>query len=317
MEEQVRVKMLEEPSTVGARDEHAYLLGTPPVREFMQFIRMRALSGGSSETALIERWRIAADYRRELETIGGDIPNSETLKPLSEEMQDAADRLRQELGIDCAMSGIPYRYALVDLDQVIVHQRSVNLAYVEALRTTLPQNPSDQELLRFTSGQLMPAAEVHVTRAAENVFTFSSDSSDLRHLDTALLHPATIPWHQPTGRPTHILAVSVGFGINFLSALYTRGKLILINGTHRAYLLYELGIRTVPCLVHEVSCDDDFNLSGAADIQRSLQVYLRSKHPPRLRDFFDPHLCHIIPVSRANQLVHIQVNTQRSRICIA
>jgi hypothetical protein len=81
-------------------------------------------------------------------------------------------------------------------------------------------------------------------------------------------------------------------------------------------MVYERGIRKFPCLVREASSDDDLDLVGAGDVKQNLHVYVRSRRPPRLRDFSDPLLHTIVPVAAASRLVHVQINTQRSRVSV-
>jgi hypothetical protein len=192
----------------------------------------------------------------------------------------------------------------------------VDLAFIGSLKAAFPSDPTDEELFRFAAGRLRRAPEVRVTRTSENVYTFASDSSDLRFLDIALLDPEAVHGYHAPGHAAGVVAVFVGFGVNFLCALRLRDRLLLTNGTHRAYMLYDLGIRRVPCLVREVSSDDDLDLIGATDVKQSLQVYLRARRPPRLKDFFDPQLRKIVPVAATSRLVHVQLNTQRSRVSI-
>ena len=314
-----KVKSASEKCAIeGARiDAHAYLLGTPPIREFMEVLRARRLNGTcAQEDELAHEWRRAAHYIRELEAAEGGCVENAALISLPAEMEGFARRELEDPCVERSLGLLPYRWALVDLDQLVVHQRSVDLTFIESLKAAFPKSPTDEELFRFAAGRLRQAPDVRVTRTSENVYTFSSASSDLRFLDIALLDPQTVHGYHAPGHAAAVVGVFVGFGANFLCALRMQGRLILSNGTHRAHMLYELGIRRVPCLVREVSCDDDLDLIGATDVKQNLQVYLRARRPPRLKDFFDPQLRKIIPVAAASRLVHVQVNTQRSRVSI-
>jgi hypothetical protein len=299
-------------------EEHVFLLGTPPIREFLELVKARRLNVCCApEEILVHEWRRAADHIRELEvTESGSVENA-ALTALPEEMERCVSHELEDPCVKRSLGLLPCRWALVDLDQLIVHQRSVDLTFIGSLKAAIPTSPTDEELFRFTAGRLRPAPDVRITRTSENVYTFSSASADLRFLDIALLDPEMVHGYHAPGRAAGAVAVFVGFGANFLSALRMQGRLILINGTHRSHLLYDLGIRRVPCLVREVSCDDDLDLIGAPEVKQSLQVYLRARRPPRLKDFFDPQLRKIIPVAAASRLVHVQLQTQRSRVSIA
>jgi hypothetical protein len=319
MEEPERTDIVSESArTAARRDRHAYLLGTPPLREFMEFIRARCPGSGSMlDENLTEEWRGAARRIRELEDTERGCVDNAALLPLPDAIETLASEVLLDPVVARSLRLLPYRWAMVELDRLIVHQRSVDLAFISDLKRAVPSRPNHEDLLRIASGGIGSAPEVQVTRTSENVYTFSSVSSDLRFLDLALLHPNAVRGYDIPGRATKVLALFVGYGVNLLCALRMQGRLILINGTHRAHLLCELGVRRLPCLVREVACDEDLDLIGASEIKQSLPVYLRAPRPPLLKDFFDPLICKIIPVASASRLVHVQVNTQRSRLTIA
>jgi hypothetical protein len=51
------------------------------------------------------------------------------------------------------------------------------------------------------------------------------------------------------GVPKYVVAIAVGYGANFLAAAHVEGRLILWNGSHRAYALRAAGHTHVPCLI--------------------------------------------------------------------
>jgi hypothetical protein len=297
--------------------EHAYLIGTPPIRDFVEFVRTRAVRGVDLEDdQLMPRWRRAANHIRELEVTEGGFADDAAIMPLADALGALAQRELQEPRVQRSLRHLPYRWALIDLDQVIVHQRSLDRASVRRLAAAFPAAPTEEDLFRLAAGLLTPAPEMRVTRAEESVYTFASASSDLRFLDIALLDPQSVHGYDPPGRAAAVVAVSVGYGINFMAVFAMQGRLILHNGTHRAVMAYDQGIRKIPCLVRQVSSDDDLDLVGAGDIKRNLHLYMGSRRPPRLKDFADPLLHTIIPVAATSRLVHVQINTQQSRISV-
>ena len=298
-------------------DEYAYLIGAPPVRDFVEFVKTRLVKGvGPEEGQLISKWRTAANYIRELEAADGGFADDAAIMPLPDAVAALAQQELQDPCVRRSLAHLPHQWALVDLDQVIVHQRSLDRASITRLAATFPASPTDEELFSLASGRLAPPPEIRVTRASENVYTFASLSSDLRFLDITLLDPESVRGYHPPGRAAAFVAIPIGYGVNFAAVFRIQGRLILHNGTHRASMVYERGIRKFPCLVREVSSDDDLDLVGAGDVKQNLQVYTRSRRPPRLSDFFNPRLHTIIPVAAAGRLVHVQINTQRSRVSV-
>jgi hypothetical protein len=318
MEEQDPTSETSTPAINCARiDEYAYLIGAAPIREFVEFVRARSLQGvGPEEDQLIANWGRAASHIRELEATEGGFADNAEIIPLPDALAALAQRELQDPCVRRSLGHLPYKWALVDLDRVIVHQRSLDRASIRCLADAFPAAPTDEELFSLASGRLRPPPPIRVTRASEYVYTFASPSSDLRFLDLTLLNPQSVQGYHPPGRPAAVVAVAVGYGINFTAVFRIQGRLILHNGTHRATMAYERGIRKFPCLVREVSNDDDLDLVGAGDVKQNLHLYLRSRRPPRLRDFSNPRLHTIIPVAAASRLVHVQINTQRSRVSV-
>src|SRR5206468_1125898 len=99
----------------------------------------------------------------------------------------------------------------------------------------------------------MPQPRVKWMRVRENKFVFMSPSNDLRYLGEMPLEPDQIQDYPPPGNLVGIIGAGVGFGSNFMNAVYAENRLILNNGSHRAYVLRKLGITRVPCIVQHAS----------------------------------------------------------------
>jgi len=298
-------------------DEHAYLTGAPPIEEFLGYVRSRAEEGTADLGRLSEAWRAAAQCRRELELTEAGFADNAEIRPLPSELKPLAERELQEPGVRRSLERVPYYWAVVDLDQLVVHQRSLDLSFVRRLSARFPTRPTDEQLFQLAAGYPRPdPAKISVTRS-ENVTTFVSASSDLRILETTLLDPKSISGYSAPGRASRLVAVAVGYGCNFASAFHIRGRLVLQNALHRESMVYRMGIRRVPCLVREISTEEDLVLVGANDVKQHLSLYVRSPRPPRLSDFLDPRLHVTLRVPFANRLAHVQVNTQLSRARVA
>ncbi len=61
-----------------------------------------------------------------------------------------------------------------------------------------------------------------------------------------------------------VLGLAVGFGANYLQAMYAKNRLILDNGSNRAYALCDMGINHVPCVVQHVSRREELGLIVAS-----------------------------------------------------
>ena len=98
-----------------------------------------------------------------------------------------------------------------------------------------------------------------------------------------------------------------------LNVIQAENRLVLNNGSHRAYALRELGVTHVPCLVQHVSRRDELDLVGG-EIQQSPDRYLKVARPPLLKDYFDQRLRMIVPVYRKNRMVRIQFAVEQAEM---
>jgi hypothetical protein len=295
-------------------ERYLFLLGSPPVREFTDFVRARSADEiGTDERYLEKEWCGAAERMRELELSESGCADGAVLSSLPEEVAPMAESELSDVRVQRAFRGGPYKWALVELDQLIAYQRRVDLGFVEQIKKAIPRHPTAEDLFRCAAGLSQRVPDVHITRVSDNVYCLSSRSSDLRFLELTWLNQNDVRGYNAPGRETRIIGAVVGFGFNFVSAFRIQGRLILVNGTHRAYALRELGTRRIPCLVREVIRDDDWNMLGATEIKQNLPLYL-ARRPPLLKDFFDPRLSKQFAMEPANHLVHVQINAQRSTV---
>src|SRR5205085_5385811 len=78
---------------------------------------------------------------------------------------------------------------------------------------------------------------------ADNTYVFVSESNDIRFLDSVVLNPEQVVHYQSHGPIAGVLGLVVGYGSNYLNAIAAEGRLVLNNGSHRAYALRDLGVR--------------------------------------------------------------------------
>jgi hypothetical protein len=103
-----------------------------------------------------------------------------------------------------------------------------------------------------------------------------------------------------------VVGLAVGFGTNFLNAVYIENRLILNNGSHRAYALRDMGVTHVPCIVQHASSRAELELVGSRFVRRDPDYYLKHPRPPMVKDYFDPQLRKIVPVHRRLRQVTVK-----------
>ena len=293
-----------------AVDETLYLIGRPKLKHFLRFVRHHAVKS-QHEDALIEEWQKAKDHVAQLEeeeagcadhpTIAKIDPNSEYRPLLVEFLKDPLVRN--------GFNTVPTEVAMVELDSLVVYQKHIDLTYVRQLRWRLGLSPSNEEVFRVCLPFDHPQPPAKWSRLDDDSYVFVSASNDLRFLGALPLRPEHVQGCPHPGALLGIVGLAVGFGSNFLNAVYAEGRLILHNGSHRAYALRELGLTHVPCVVQHVSSRDELGVVGPSDVQRDPDYFLKSPRPPMLKDYFNPKLRKIMPANRVHRQVRVQFTT--------
>jgi hypothetical protein len=274
--------------------------------EFIGFVESKAAPGTfAGQADLAERWRSAYARIRELEltdryAVAGADELGANLAP------QAAAVLQNPL-VQRAFALFPFRIGMVDLDNLIVHQKHINVSYVDTLLARLGDEPTDEDIFHFA----LPLdrrydVPVQAARTAANAWTFTSRSNDFRPIDITALFNEDIPSLPLTGAASAILAASVGYGSNMLSAIEADGRLILHNGSHRAYTLREAGHRQAPCLIQHVEHAEELEAVGVPELVQRQDVYIGGARPPLLKDYFDPELRIVLDAPRTARQVVVQ-----------
>lgn len=262
-------------------DDYVFLLGRPPIGELLGFIRNLAMDGqAADQAALTQEWRVANDHLSTIEKAEAGRAVGPPQVPLPTAMQPFAERMRAEPMFRQAYRLVPTRVVLVELDRLVVSQKFINLGFIAALKASLPAPPSEEAVARLAFGLDRTSPQVQFMQNAPNIYS----------------------------------ALTIGFGSNYLNALEIEGRLILHNGSHRAYALRDIGLTHAPCLVRTVTRREELDLVASGDIQQNPDRYLKDPRPPLLKDYFDPQLRKVVPVPRKNRLVRMQFGVEQSEV---
>lgn len=279
-------------------DEAVFLLGRPPMQEFISFIKFNTVDGSEGKEGLLaHEWRVANDRVVSLEEEDAGLADNQSVLPLHDDLAQLAERLAQHPVTTTSFALLPFEIGMVELDRLVVYQKHINLRFVRELQASLGSEPSPEDLFKFT----LPTEPAHPpfrVQRQNNGWVFQSLSQDFRVLDAPLLRPDQLRGYISSGFPAAVAAVIVGYGSNFLQAARVEGRLILGNGSHRAYALRDLGITHAPAIIQHVSRRDELPVLQMGDVAERADYYLRSKRPPLLKDYFDPTLRKIVRVPR-------------------
>jgi hypothetical protein len=301
-------------------DRHVFLAGRPPLGEFVGFMKTETVEGQTAEPGELAReWRAANARVRELEVVeagAADDPPNHDLPP---ELAPLADRVSAERLVLRSFGMAPFEIKLVELNRLVVFQKKINLAHAGELGQLLGDDPSPEDLFHFClplDGRYDPATRAGVIATGPKgpqVVAMLSPSTDFRVLETVVLDPAQIEGLDSHGRPTHVIALVAGYGANYLSAIRVGRRVILKNGSHRAYALAANGIDRAPMLVQTVPEGEESEFLPP-DVLQQPDLYLTNPRPPMLRDYLDHALRVVGHVPRNTKQVRAILNFEESYV---
>jgi hypothetical protein len=297
------------------RDTQLLLLaGRPTLRDFVRFVKAHAVDGSLiDEAKWVLEWQQASKVVRQLDPLEvKSQPVGST--PLPDNIRAAADAELEDPAVRRSIGLLPYSWAWVALDQLIVWQRYINLAFAAELRDRLPLHPTPKDLLDFSAGRLGAQPPLRICGRGGNAFTFSSVSNDLRVTDVVPLDPDCIRGFEPHGRASCVVAVFVGYSINCMISVRMNNRLLLTNGTHRAYALLSRGITHAPCIVRHVSSADDLDLAALPRGNEPAENLFAAPRPPLLKDFFDERLTTHFAAPTRTYLLDMELKFEQAAI---
>lgn len=295
--------------------ENLHLIGWPTLRQFIRYVRSHAVEPPDAGT-LSDQWHAANALVRSLETEEAGLANDPPMGKLGAEYEPLLIELLKDPQVRHSFNIVPTDIALVPLDRLVVYQKHVDLVYARSLEHAIgpPPAPSPEQVFRTCLPFDHPRPPVKWSRGHDDVFVFTSPSNDLRHLGALGLDPDRLSGFAPPGNLVGVAGIAVGFSSNFVSAVYAEGRLILNNGTHRAYALRMRGITHVPCIVQHVPSRDALDVVGAKPVRRDPDFFLRHPRPTMLRDYFDSRLHTVMPVRRRLRQVTVRFQIEERSV---
>lgn len=273
-------------------------------------------SGGASisQGTLAAEWRAANDHLKKLEVTEAGFADDPRITEISKSQHGLIKEVLDDPIFRRSFQLVPTDIAIVELDRLVIFQKFINLNYVRSLQNKLGKKPTDDEIFRFCLPANHPVPQVRLMQTAANSYTFISPSTDFRFVEAKLFDPGDIVNYQPQGPVTAILGLVIGYGANFLNAIKVENRLILLNGSHRAFALRDMGIAQVPCLIQHVSRREELEILIQGEVSQKPEIYLKAPRPPLLKDYFDFELRKTVQVARKERLVKLTFGVEQNDI---
>jgi hypothetical protein len=297
------------PSTA----ETIYLIGRSSPERFLRFVKREGVDP-VSESDLIDEWRAAQARIRELRRQEAGFADDATVGELGDHYESLLIEFLQDPLVRHGFNTVPTEVGMVELDRLVVYQNHIDLAHVARLVGSLERPPDWQDLFRICLPYDHPTPPVAWSRSHDDRFVFHSPSNDLRFLGAIPLERSQVVDCPPTGVVVGVVGITVGFGSNFLNAIKFGNRLILNNGSHRAFALRQLGITHVPCVVQHASSRLDLRMIAPRRLRRSLDSLLEDARPAVLKDYFDERLRTVVRVHRRVRQVTVRFDVDETYV---
>src|SRR5262249_4784634 len=203
-------------------------------------------------------------------------------------------RVREDPVFRRAYGSLPTAFAVVELDRLVVRQKTINLAQVRRLQQQLGPDADAKAVFRLCLPFDHPTIPPRVTALPDGGFEFASPSNDLRFLEAVALRPEQVPGLQSVGPVAGVVGLVVGYGSNYLNAIAAEGRLVLHNGSHRAFALRDLGLTYAPCVIQHARTPAELARAATGALRRRPDAYLKRRRPPLFKDYFDPRLRQLV-----------------------
>ena len=311
----VRERKRTSPANQDVADENLYLIGRPTLKRYLRFVRDHAVKP-PDEGTLTDQWQAAHDFARTLEKEEAGAADNPPITKL--EVNSRNEPLLTEFFKDPLVRNgfntVPTEVAFVELDRLVVYQHHIDLTYVRLLERELGRSPSEEQIFRTSLLHDHPQPPVKWSRVHGNKFVFMSPSNDMRFLGAMKLQADNIQDYPPPGNLAGVVGLAVGFGSNFMNAICAERRLILNNGSHRAYALRKMGVTHVPCIVQHVSSREKLDVVAASKVVDNLDYYLKHPRPSMLRDYFNPKLHRVMPVHRQLRQITVKFEVDQEYV---
>jgi hypothetical protein len=296
-------------------DERLYLIGRPTLKRYLRFVRSNAIRP-PDEGTLTDEWEAAFEFIRTLEKDEAGAADNPVITKLevNEKNEPLLTEFLKDPLVRNSFNTMPSEVAFVELDRLVVYQKDIDLTYVRLLERELGPSPSEERVFRTALMHDHPRPPVKWSRVHGNTFVFMSPSNDVRFLGAMSLKQRNIADYDPPGELAGVIGLAVGFGSNFLNAIYAENRLILTNGSHRAYTLRKLGVTHVPCIIQHVSLREKLEVVADSQVVDNPDYYLKNPRPSMLKDYFNPKLHKVMPVHRQLRQVTIKFEVEHGNV---
>src|ERR1700752_2415480 len=128
-------------------DEYLYLIGRPPLKDFLRFVRNPAVEP-LPESALTDAWQAAQRVVSRLSQEEAGVADDPPIGKLGPEYEPLLLEFLRDPVVHHGFNTVPTEVAMVELDRMVVYQEHIDVTFARQLAEKLGPAPSDAEIFR-------------------------------------------------------------------------------------------------------------------------------------------------------------------------
>src|SRR5579862_8457894 len=114
--------------------EEIWLLGQPPIRDYLRFVRDIVVGGATCDRRLLcDDWRTANDYYTELETSEAGLAETVECFDLDPALGPLAESIMGDPRFRLTFDTVPTSFGMVELEKLVIFQPHVTRHYAHDL----------------------------------------------------------------------------------------------------------------------------------------------------------------------------------------
>jgi len=284
--------------------EHV-LLGAMPQQQFLARLEQR--SDAFDRDDLATAWRTARETLSRLEEREAGCADDAGILAIPPEMAAQVDAVIATPAIAQAFARVPVMFGLIELDATMTARTVLIDERLEAMKTSWPAVPEDAALAAACLPQTAEPPPASRVSFDGRCLSIRDDHEVLQQLDIRIETGAPVSLPDAPGAVHTALRLLVGTSPPLVHAVRLGGRLLLVDGHHRARVLRALGVTFLPCIVSVCSDLDDVIAAAPSAGDLDLEALFESPRPPMLRDFGRGALVHTYSARRPGRLLQWRI----------
>jgi hypothetical protein len=281
-------------SPVRATRRFLGLIGFLNKAEVDAFFNQLPISPADPRTQPADIWTAVQQHVARLQPRAVDNPQ---LSPVPDEAIPVIEQVRQRQSFKRWYEAVAdYNFALAPFDSLLAPQWEADLDYIEEQSARAPKVGDWSAAFAFA----MQEDAIGEPVVNQNQVIFSSHRRDL------FCNP--IPEIRSVEPGVYEIVVTAQSRPNFIQVASLNGRLVLVNGVHRALAMKRVGFAQIPCVFRQVDTHAELGLNPGVLFLRPETIL--GPRPALVADFLSEDLASPLLMRAMDQVLRIAVVTE-------